>query len=746
MSIPLLLSTLRKLNGGPILAMWAAVLVGCGSNHAPSSQPQPPPPGPPTVQVSVVASDPGSNQLSYRWKSTDGTIMNVNAPTTTWVLPNGPGLHFAYVLVSNGIGGYTERRIAVNTDVIGTPTKVPAPQMVEAAPALTQSGDLFRSSVQVPNAQLKLSDAVYLVDVPVFVTDHTTNIRYPSSSNVFTDFRGEFVVPGLPSGTNYGVNCSFDGGVSFMDCTPPLVVPSAPPPLRFTMPTPTEETSYYWGYINGASNATNVLMTADPAGSPCGTLDEFFGVHSTGSALLLNGTGGVLGTTRGSELGLYSFPYNANASSAQVNCEGLSISLPFTPDPSGNLLTATPGGVVVPVVTTMTATLNGNSVGTFLPPPSGLPSDTVVSTAVFLGEKGIDTQLGACMYYKAVGAVRSCDAVGNPSGAISFDDWKRTVKIGPYATPGTTEYTATYVNRVDLNLTRDHHSISYGSNQTAAYVCNYLGPPFALVNAQADIDTAVGNATNGKNLVACVAMDWAVTAGVNGDAPFTRFLIFGPSGQLLLSINLDGRGEKYVPGSCVACHGGDHYAGKFPEDGSGKANVGGHFLPYDIGNFLFSSVTGLRQVDQEAAIYQLNQNVLNAGPTQAEIDLIAGWYQTSQILNPDYVPARWAALPQAEIDWYQKVHARSCRTCHVALSPTLNFDDPSTVLGPQIGSLQDAVCDVSGNPTYRYHSMPNSLVTSNRFWLSENNTAGVPDQVAIYNAWPSGAIGTACSQ
>ena len=65
----------------------------------------------------------------------------------------------------------------------------------------------------------------------------------------------------------------------------------------------------------------------------------------------------------------------------------------------------------------------------------------------------------------------------------------------------------------------------------------------------------------------------------------------------------------------MVCHGGDHYVGKFPEDGTGAADVGGHFLWYDVGDFEFSSKFGLRQKDQEQAIYYLNQNVLNAGPT-----------------------------------------------------------------------------------------------------------------------------------
>ncbi len=169
--------------------------------------------------------------------------------------------------------------------------------------------------------------------------------------------------------------------------------------------------------------------------------------------------------------------------------------------------------------------------------------------------------------------MQACDDEGNFSGAINVEDWRRTVKIGAYATPGTPEYAATYINQVDLNLTRNHHSISYGPSDTAAYVCNHLGPP-SLDSTQDEINTAIDNAVNNKNLVACVMMDYMVSPGVNGDQPFTRFLIFGPSGELLPSINLDGRREKFVPGVCVACHGGDKYAGKFPEDGSGAADIG----------------------------------------------------------------------------------------------------------------------------------------------------------------------------
>ena len=53
-----------------------------------------------------------------------------------------------------------------------------------------------------------------------------------------------------------------------------------------------------------------------------------------------------------------------------------------------------------------------------------------------------------------------CDRSGNLIGAVRFDDWKRTVQMEPYIPQGgPTEYVATYINKSDLNLTRNHHSI-----------------------------------------------------------------------------------------------------------------------------------------------------------------------------------------------------------------------------------------------------------------------------------------------
>jgi hypothetical protein len=484
-------------------------------------------------------------------------------------------------------------------------------------------------------------------------------------------------------------------------------------------------------------------------GSPCGTSNEFFGVHSNATAALFDTSNHLLaGPVRVNEFGEFTLPNSATAASVVFRCEAakpVRVSVPAA-DQSGNadLGLRTFAGVTPPAVTGMTATLQGQllvpPIAIFLPPPTGFPSDIMPRSDGFLAVKGLDTRMGACQYYKAVGAVRGCGPSGNLVGGISFQDWRHAVKIGAFATGGTPTYTATYINKVDLNLARVQESITYGPNSTAGVVCNHLGPPAGtpdqLVNpSQADVDTAVDNAVNNKNLVACVAMDYTVSPGVNNNQPFIRFLIFGPGGNLLPSINLDGRREKFVPGTCVVCHGGDHYAGKFPEDGSGFANVGGHFLPYDAGNFEFSSKAGLTEADQELALYNLNQNALNAGPTQAERDLIAGWYANGTTLDKDYIPPSWLATGDGNaLNFYGIVVARSCRTCHVALREEYNFDHYSNIAPAysQTAVFGDVGYDLGinmcgGSAQFaRDHMMPNSLITFNRFWLSSGTALDQP--------------------
>jgi hypothetical protein len=246
---------------------------------------------------------------------------------------------------------------------------------------------------------------------------------------------------------------------------------------------------------------------------------------------------------------------------------------------------------------------------------------------------------------------------------------------------------------------------------------------------------------------------------------FAAFTVFGPNGDLLPSANLDGDGEKFVPGACVACHGGTGYFalvnntvfapgadqplfGGFPEGGlTAGADLASYFLPYDVDNFAFhSSRQGLTKNDQQEAVYGLNLNSKNSDIDIADLDLGAGNNQTTaftNLFNGWYAPGIHVFIsrtdpnpfvpkntyPNSETQaFYLNVVAPSCRTCHVAMDQA-NFEsiDPKVFFSntppPDIGNnlvcgqtLAEFGIDPIGSE--KSYLMPNSRTAFDRFWLS----------------------------
>ncbi len=709
------------------------------------------------IKVTVQASDSYGRPLSYRWRATDGRIDDVNAPTTSWTVADGPGVHFAYVLVSNGAGGYDERRLLLNTDTIGTPLRSHQPLTYLAPAAPVPVGEVYRSFVGGESYLPNTNSYANIPDVRFFAQDASNPAtRFPKSGSVKSNIRGEFAISRLlpvVATDEVVLNCEVDPLGSFGACGSILPDSTA----TFDVTPGQANTDYLDRVYLYSADLPNSLLTAGSAvlqdGTPCGTVNEFFGVTSTGTASLLDGSNQVIGgPARLSDLGAYALDYNPAAVQVMLQCEGAAaqfVAVNF----AGDVGTATFANTGRPTITDMTATLHGTALAFpvgFMAPLAAGPSDVVPNPERFLSYKGIDSRQDACAYYKAIGAAQGCDEHGSLVNPISFDDWQRATRMGKYATPGPAEFTANYINKADLNLARNHHSISYGPNQTAAYVCNHLGPTVADP-LQPEIDSVIDTLVNNQKLVACVAMDYTATPGVNGGQPFVRFLIFGPNGQLLPSVNLDGRREKFVPGTCIVCHGGDHYASHFLAHPG--ADVGAHYLPYDSGNFEFSDKPGLTECDQSDAIYNLNQNVLNVNPTVAEQQLIPGWYQNAaavtalgcgvppaHAIDKAYLPASWQNKGQAASDFYQFVVARSCRGCHVAMVEGYNWDHYENIYNSNFsGYRQGTAADLTytigcqgSNSVFRSHSMPNSLVTFNRFWNTVgSNSATDPDQLLL---------------
>lgn len=192
-----------------------------------------------------------------------------------------------------------------------------------------------------------------------------------------------------------------------------------------------------------------------------------------------------------------------------------------------------------------------------------------------------------------------------------------------------------------------------------------------------------------------------VTPGPNGGANFAKFYTFDPgTGTRRLTIDMDGRGEKAMPGPCISCHGGRGDA-LTPPDATGKrlfnlvqnslSQTRGdvqarlHLVEPDV--FDYSSVAGLSRAEQETKMKTINKMVLCTYPLATPSSLpedacrpaasINEWQGTAAaqiknayggdglpnaVFNDTYVPNSWLVAGQSTL--YREVVATSCRACH----------------------------------------------------------------------------------
>jgi hypothetical protein len=689
--------------------------------------------------LSVDATDADGDALQYQWRVNGGTIQNVNSNQTVWTLPDGPGLHFAYVMISDGKGGYVEQQYSVSSDATGT-TVAPRQPVTNIAPPVSDfDGNAprlrFRPTVDYAFATgvgtATLARTVYMPDLQVQVVQSGGG---PVVFSGVSDLSGEVSLPKLQSLQTYVINCSTSPDVPLTNCG--QISGAAPADVNLVV-VPDATTAALNLHLHGH------VALAD--GGVCGNDDEFFGLQSAASVQVQQTDGTpVSEPVRVNRYGDYAV-YAAVALNAslklQVQCESFGTVLDVPP-PSGTAGYVSTSDIELsyqipnsrPQLIKMVAVgADGNVRGQMVLDIAGAASNSLPGANQFLTYKGKDTRLSSCMYYRALGAAKDCDSQGNMTGAISFDDWKLAQGFKPQ-NPNATEVSANYVNKMDLNLVRQMVATQSAANDIAFYVCNHPGP---VGVTQDEVNDVIDVGLNNQKLVACVAMEWSTTPGVNGGAPFTKFLTFAPDGSLLPSINLDGRGEKYMPGACIACHGGTQYNGHFPDKGNPSPLLGAGFLPFDTGNYLFSVGAGLSELEQSDAFHALNQLVAaTEAPGRTSLaTLMQGWYPdpASTVLNKEYVPSVWAAeavtTPGADV-FYKEVIGSSCRTCHISMNVDFNWDN--VILHPQDGHLTSQhVCggtaDVANNA-----SMPNALISRDRVAERVNADPNLARLTALY--------------
>lgn len=731
-----LIFDIRKLQ----LALCVGALVltaGCGGGGSTGNARDS---GTQQTTLSVAASDADSDTLSYQWRATAGTIENRNAATTVWTLPAGPGLHFAYVLVSDGRGGYSERQYAVGTDAlkIDAPTRTAVTYAPAPAAKVADAGVVRRLRVSAPT-ELLFADAgagagvrtVYLSDTPVAVAVEGGSVVFSGT----TDAAGELNLPKLANGT-YTVTCAATPGGLLGDCGGTLTLSDDSSSVAKFAPT-----------IAASSNLRLYGHVALADGGACGTRNDFFGIQVNATVQLQQADGqAVTPARRVNRYGDYFIDaavVNDRPLKLRIQC-GSDVHVADVLPGAGGFQSATPLEVSHgtrnrrPAITRMVANgPDGNVRGRQVLAEAGAISNTRPGFDHFLTYKGTDTALSACMYYRAIGAVSGCTSQGAMENPITFDDWKNHHRFG---SGQNAEPAATYINQRDLNLVRRMFATKVSDTQVAFYVCNNPGPEG---RTQAEVNEVIDFGLAGERRVACVAMEWSTAPGVQGgNTPFTKFLTFGPDGSLIPSVNLDGRGEKYMPGACIACHGGSRIGGRFPERGNPSPLLGSRFLGFDTGNYLFSTRAGLTEDSQSSALHELNKLVQHTegGPASqtATSKLINGWYAGGNSrLDKTYVPTEWQASAD-KAQFYREVIGTSCRTCHAALGPAGNrFDwdaqpdlfvgltDPSNVVFRH-------VC--GGTPELAVNgSMPNALASLDRLLdSSDPNSVAVRSRMKTY--------------
>jgi hypothetical protein len=293
---------------------------------------------------------------------------------------------------------------------------------------------------------------------------------------------------------------------------------------------------------------------------------------------------------------------------------------------------------------------------------------------------------------------------------------------------------ASYLNNNDLGFGRDttmFDQAGIGLTQVASWLSNYsLTPPYPDQNPRS-ADAALKREP-GRG-IATVCMESTPIEHDPTRRNVVKFFVFngtGPDARRVLSADLDGYGEKFVPQLCTTCHGG-----RLPLIAQGSTptlkdvlNMNAHFREFDIASFKFARPgkpindpsRSIATADEQKTFFELNQLVLRTKPSDAIKELITEWYFGSREQNTNFVPINWEFSPFGTgglkrnppevVNLYRQVVATSCRTCHVALTPSFSSFEEFKRYGPQI--LNDVL---RGQP----RTMPHAMTTFKNFWKSE---------------------------
>ncbi len=311
-----------------------------------------------------------------------------------------------------------------------------------------------------------------------------------------------------------------------------------------------------------------------------------------------------------------------------------------------------------------------------------------------------DTSAYAQAYYAAV----------DPNGERNtLAGWKSKNQFGT----GGQEFVAVFRDVRDLGYGRRMTGRRNSDGSIAFFVENYNVTNVPGGYSQVNVDAAVARDPTWH--VGTNAIEWSPAQCTAADPPdcstsanFTKYFNFDPTtGQRQNALNLDGRGQKSMPGICINCHGGradpltpqSTFALVENSLSRKRGDVQAKLQAFNVDSFEWSTTSGFKRADQEATLKIFNQWVLCSYPGGGSVTgtwgtcnqpaaganewqgsaaaLIQNWYGGAALPNAQfsdaYLPAGWNT-GAANVQLYQQVVVPFCRTCHL-LRGTANQND-----------------------------------------------------------------------
>jgi hypothetical protein len=301
------------------------------------------------------------------------------------------------------------------------------------------------------------------------------------------------------------------------------------------------------------------------------------------------------------------------------------------------------------------AIIEGDRIYPVSPPTPSLPEDEILSSdrsVVSIDverlrhELGVESKASAQNYY---------DCIDPSSQAVTLDSWRIQAGMTDLSDPSIVH--ARYVNNYDLGFGRDMYVREDGSGNVYSFVVNH---------------PSLESLIKGTGEFATVVMEYSAAPTGTCDAPgasatdkIVKFFAYSPDSadgvmRRTLSQNFDGRGERFLPGVCTACHDGDinliRDFGPIDPISRGtrilsnilatSADFDATFMPWDLDSLLYAQAADVARVDPSLNAGEFSAAQLDAASFESQQDDLRSM---NEAVLATYLPAAGAsALERTE--------------------------------------------------------------------------------------------------